>query len=167
MRGLLAGLLLGLVACSGSVDAPQAHIALQVSQDWPVRDQEAILVAIDTWQAVLGPGIHLDASVGDCIRGSMPGCIVPVSVDDPKLQHASEWAAVNEDMPEADHVVGLTEANDILLQKDFPNRGAAALHEIGHRLGLEHSDGVMSPEITGDLTITPTILAELASRGLR
>lgn len=167
VRGLLVGLLLGLVACSGGVDAPKAHIPIVISSEWPASDQESILVAVETWQDVLGAGIHLDVSIGDCIRGSMPGCIVPVEASDPALQSANEWATSNEGMPGTDHVVGLTEANDILIQKDFPQRGATVLHELGHRLGLEHSDGIMSPEITGDLTITPTILAELASLGLR
>lgn len=162
---------LALVAlgCAGGVDQQSTSVSYEliVDSEWSPEQTEEILDGVDFWRAELGEWVQIAVAVGPCDE-STRGCVAAVDSDAADLaegarRNEQEMAAVGEDL----RVVGVTTHTAIVLDRNFSRIGDLFRHELGHRLGLLHSDGGVMEICVGSSEITPAVRKRLALRGLR
>lgn len=176
----LALALLLLSACTGTVSVPGTenaehmrvsetktdglqHVVLLIDQAWAPEQVTAIQQGIGVWLNVTGSWVEFDTRRTDCSLETR-GCLSPTS--------AAQLSTYADPATPGGSVVGYAlDCGSMALEEDYDGQALAldTAHELGHQLGLEHSDqGVMSPVLgEGGFEVTQASLDRLVLGGYR
>jgi predicted Zn-dependent protease len=154
-------------AMETSDDGSVIAFSVIIDGHWAPEQVEQILGAIDDWKAVLGPQVIFPMSYGDCTVEAT-GCITGTD------QYSMD-AMYGEELPVGMHAEGFSAENGaIVMEKTLGDKWhhgdlrTLTFHELGHRLGLDHSDGGAMTQ--GDdafgRTVTQASLDRLSAAGL-
>jgi hypothetical protein len=140
-------LLLGLLAvgCAGQIEGPaeKRTVAVKIDSDFSVDQLESIRVGLAFWEA---EGVSFEVSVEQCgtrevdgLVAGERGCITSVPNDHDALRIIEDGEAVG------GYYNGVEFKGGIVIDETATGEALAliAAHEMGHRLGLGHGDGIM------------------------